>query len=108
MPLFACSPLPAMSFFVTRYLWVPLSPSTPMTSFLNGPLTISHWFGRLNRHAGIGDPLDIPLGSAFRKSIFLAVLFEKDFLEGALRAELAIVPFVERFSSMFKAGAILS
>ena len=61
-------------------------------------------FARLNRYTGIGDPLDLPLGSMFRNCIFLAVLFEEGFSEGTLRSELIIAPFVERF----KAAAILS
>ena len=46
----------------------------------------------------------MPLGSTFRNYIFLAVLFAEDFSEGALRPELVIAIFVERF----KIGAILS
>ena len=48
--------------------------------------------------------MDTPLGSTFRNYIFLAVLFEADFSEGAQRSELVIAPFVERF----KVAAILS
>ena len=46
----------------------------------------------------------MPLGSTFRNYIFLAVLFEEGFLEGALRSELVIAPFAEHF----KVAAILS
>ena len=46
----------------------------------------------------------MPLGSTFRNYIFLAVLFAEGFSEGALRSDLVIAPFVERF----KAAAILS
>ena len=46
----------------------------------------------------------MPLGSTFRNYISLAVLFEEGFLEGALRSELVIAPFAERF----KVAAILS
>ena len=56
-------------------------------------------------YTSIGDPLDTPLGSTFRNSIFLAVLFDEGiFLEGALRPEPVITPFAERF----KAAAIIS
>ena len=51
------------------------------------------------------DPLDMPVGSTFRNSIFLAVFFDEGiFLEGALRPELVVTPFSERF----KAAAIIS
>ena len=47
----------------------------------------------------------MPLGSTFRSSISLALLFdEASFLEGALRPELVITPFAERF----KADAFIS
>ena len=46
----------------------------------------------------------MPLGSTFRNYIFLAVLFEEGFLEGALRSELVIAHFAEHF----KVAAILS
>ena len=46
----------------------------------------------------------MPLGSKFRNYIFLAVLFEEGFSEGALRLELVIAHFVE----CFKVAAILS
>ena len=49
--------------------------------------------------------MDTPLGSTLRDSIFLAVLFdERSFLVGAVRPELVITPFAERF----KADAIIT
>ena len=59
---------------------------------------------RLSRYTGIGYPLDTTLCSTFRNYIFIAVLFEKGFSEGARLSELVIAPFVEHF----KAAAILS
>ena len=71
-----------------------------MRFFLNNfSLTWAH-----KRYTGIGGLLDTPLGSTFRNYISLAVLFAEGFSEGALRSELVIAPFVERF----KVAAILS
>ena len=65
----------------------------------------AHNLGLLKLYTGNGAPLDTPLYSKFRNSIFLAVFVDEgSFLEGALRPELVITPFAERF----KAAAIIS
>ena len=46
----------------------------------------------------------MPLGCTFRNYNFLVALFAEGFSEGALRSELVIAPFVERF----KVAAILN
>ena len=63
---------------------------------------------RLNLYTGVRNALDTPLGSTSTNCIFLAVFFdEQSFLEGALRSELTITSFAERFKTAAIIGKII-